>query len=375
MSDFIDEMVVERCRSLFENVRHEPMTNSAYHATGWKSLSKTRLTVFWNDPQEFYQRWITGEMTDHDTDALIFGRIFHEMVLEKVGSVDETSWSSGTLGVFRPCPVPKRTADIIKATEQIWVVTMPEPGIIRRSSEWDDFDDRCWILKPFVTGETTAFCPFADMHQDGKLFTHVPDHVLSESGKRQGGQWTSWAKKQKGTLYTSAEWYKHLSMRRRLRQHGDANRCLFQGGTPEYTLIGRCVETGLEVRTRLDFFKPVDGGVLITDLKTTRDATPKAWNRQADQDGLNMQAAMVIGMAAHVFEEGIAFRFATCDKRAPFMPMTFEIENEFLELGAKDYFENATAFQSCVDSGRWLSANFGNPERLVTPPHRQVQWK
>ena len=213
------------------------------------------------------------------------------------------------------------------------------------------------------------------MHLDGQLFTHVPESVLSDTGKRMGKVWTSWKEKHPGTLYTEHEWYKHLSMRRRLRQHGDANRCLFQGGVPEYTLVGRCVETGLEVRTRLDFFKPVDGGTLITDLKTTRDATPKAWNRQADQDGLNMQAAMVIGMAAHVFEGGIAFRFATCDKRAPFMPMTFEIENEFLELGAQDYFENATAFQACIDSGRWLSANFGNPERLTTPPHRQVQWK
>lgn len=368
------EQVIERCKSLFENVRHVPMTNDRYHGNSWKSLSKTRLTVFWNDPQEFYQRWITGEMEDHDTDALIFGRIFHEMVLEKVGSVDVTSWSSGTLGVFRPCPSPKREPDIVKPAEQIWVVTMPEPGIVRKSAEWGDLDDRSWMLVPFVKNETTAFCPFADMHKDGQLFTHIPDCVLSDGCKR-GKAYTTWKEKNPGTLYSTKDWYKHLSMRRRLRQHGDANQCLFQGGTAEYTLVGNCVETGLEVRTRLDFFKPIDGGTLITDLKTTRDATPKAWNRQADQDGLNMQAAMVIGMSAHVFDGEIEFRFATCDKRAPFMPMTFEIEPQFLELGAEDYLKNAIAFQQCIDSGRWLSANFGNPEMLVTPPHRQVQWK
>ncbi len=374
MNDFIDEMVIERCKRLFENVRHEPMTNEHYHASDYKSVSKTRLTVFMNDPQEFFQRWVTGEMEDHDTDAMCFGRIFHEMVLEKVGTVTASTWEHDTLAVFRPCRAPKREPDFVRNAEEIWVETMPQPGIIRRSAEWGDLDDRCWILKPSVSGQSTAFCAFADMHEDGKLFVHVPDSVLSDGAKR-GKAWTTFKEKHEDeTLYKSSQWYSALSMRRRLRQHYDANRCLFQGGTPEYTLVGRCVETGLEVRTRLDYFKPVDGGTLICDLKTSRDAEPKAWNRQADQDGLNMQAAMVIGMAAHVFEGGIAFRFATIDKAAPFRPETFEIENEFLELGAEDYLKTAMAFQRCCDTGVWLHENFGTPQRLVTPAYKMVKW-
>ena len=368
------EDVIEHCKNLFEDVRHVPMTNEAYHGNSWKSLSKTRLTVFMNDPQEFYQRWITGEMEDHDTDALIFGRIFHEMVLEKVGSVTDQTWKHGTLAVFRQCPAPRRAADIVQPGEELWVVTMPEPGIVRKSSEWGDQDDRSWMLAPSVTGQVTAYCAFADMHEDGKLFTHIPDAVLSDGCKR-GKTYTNWADKNPGTKYSAKDWYKHLSMRRRLRQHGDANQCLFQGGVPEYTLVGKCIETGLEVRTRLDFYKPVDQGTLITDLKTTRDASPKAWNRQADKDGLNMQAAIVLGMSAHVFGNEIAFRFVTCDKRAPFMPMSFEIEPQFLELGAEDYRKTAIEFQQCIDSGRWLSSNFGNPEMLTTPPAKQVQWR
>jgi hypothetical protein len=375
MNDFIDDMVVEKCRMLFEDVRHVPMTNSEYHANHYKSLSKTRLTVFKDDPQEFYQRWVTGEIEDHDTDALCFGRIFHEMVLEKVGTVTEETWKSNTLGVFRLYRAPKREPDIKTGSEEIWIETMPQPGIIRRSAEWGDLDDRCWTLRPRESGVVTAFCAFADMHENGKLFVHVPEYVLSDSGAKQGKPWLTFKEKHKGrTLYKADQWYSALSMRRRLRQHGDANRCLFQGGFAEYTLVGKCVETGLEVRTRLDFYKPIDGGTLITDLKTSRDAEPDAWNRQADQDGLNMQAAMVIGMASHVFEGGIAFRFATCDKRAPFRPETFEIENEFLELGAKDYLETARDFQRCCDTGRWFHADFGNPQRLVTPSKKMVKW-
>ena len=371
----LDSLSVARCAAMFDNVRHVDMTNAEYHSQDYKSISKTRLTVFQGDPQEFYQRWVTGEMKDKDTEAKLFGRIFHEMVLEGVGKVDATSWSSGTLAVFRPCAPSKREADIIKDHESIWITELPEPGIIRLSAEWGDLDDRSWHIVTDGVGIRSAFCSFNDMHKDGVLFRHIPASVLSEKGHKTTKEFKAFKAEHEGeTLFDFDDWYKLLSMRRRLRQHGDANRCLFQGGVPEYTLIGRCVRTELEVRTRIDFHKIMDGGTLLVDLKTSRDATPKAWNRQADSDGLNMQAAIIVGMAAHVFGEDLDFRFATIDKSAPFRPETFEIEPEYLVLGAEDYANAIDHFRECVDSGRWLQRGFGTPQRLVTPLAKMVNW-
>lgn len=373
--DFLDPLAVGRCMAMFQDVRHVEMTNAEYHSQSYLSVSKTRLTYFQNDPQAFYQRWVTGEIRDKDTEAKRFGRIFHEMTLERVGAVDETSWSNGTLAVFRHCAVPQRAADIVKSHESIWVVDMPSPGIIRQSNEWGDLDERSWHIVGDKVGMQCAFCAFADMVKDGVLFRHVPAYVLNEKGHRTTKDFKLFKENHEGeTLFDYDDWYKLLSMRRRLRQHGDANRCLFQGGLVEYTLIGTCVRTGLEVRTRLDLLKPIDEGTLFVDLKTSRDATPKAWNRQADSDGLNMQAAIIVGMASHMFEGNIDFRFATIDKDAPFRPETFEIEPEYLVLGARDYEDTIDHFKECIDSGVWLHRGFGQPQRLVTPPAKMLNW-
>lgn len=376
MSDFLDPLSVERCKAMFEDVRHVPMTNAEYHSQSYKSISKTRLTVFQADPQEFYQRWVTGEMKDKDTDAKLFGRIFHEMVLEHVGEVTADDWQEKSLAVFRHCATPRREPDFSTKHEKIWVTDLPQPGIIRVSAEWGDLDTRSWHLVPDVQSQQAGFCAFADMVRDGKLFRHVPAFVLNEKGHRTTKDFKNFKEQHSGqTLFDFDDWYKLLSMRRRLRQHGDANRCLFQGGQAEYTLVGRCVRTGLETRTRLDLLKPIDGGTLFVDLKTSRDATPSAWNRQADSDGLNMQAAIIVGMASHVFEGEIDFRFVTIDKNAPFRPETFEIEPEYLVLGAQDYEKAIEHFQECVDTGVWLHKGFGAPQRLVTPIAKMVNWQ
>lgn len=375
MHTFLDQSAVDRCRSMFCDVRYVPMTNQCYHGQPYKSISKTRLTVFQSDPQEFYQRWVTGEMTDKDTEAKLFGRIFHEMVLEHVGAVDASNWRDDTLAVFRHCATPRRGPDFETKTDKVWVVDLPQPGIVRLSREWGDLDSRSWHLVPDVIAEQSGFCAFADMHKNGSLFQHVPTYVLSDKGHRTTKDFKAFKELHRGkTLYDFDDWYKLLSMRRRLRQHGDANRCLFQGGQPEYTLIGTCVRTGLETRTRLDLLKPIDGGTLFVDLKTSRDSTPSAWNRQADSDGLNMQAAIIVGMASHVFQGDIDFRFVTIDKNAPFRPESFEIEPEYLVLGAQDYERAIDHFKECVDSGVWLHRGFGAPQRLVTPIAKMVNW-
>ena len=376
MNNFLDPMVVERCRSMFEDVRHVEMTNAEYHSQDYKSISKTRLTVFQSDPQEFYQRWVSGEMKDKDTEAKQFGRIFHEMVLEYVGKVTDANWSNNSLAVFRHCAKPNRAPDIVKPTENIWLVEMPQPGIMRESAEWGDLETRSWHIVPDVQSQQTGFCAFADMHVNGMLFRHVPSCVLNDKGHRTTKEFKKFKEDHEGeVLFDFDDWYKLLSMRRRLRQHGDSNRCLFQGGVPEYTLVGTCARTGLQVRTRIDLFKPVDEGTLLVDLKTSRDASPKSWNRQADSDGLNMQAAIIVGMSAHVFDGEIDFRFVTTGKSAPFRPETFEIEPEYLVLGAQDYENAIEHFKECVDSGHWWHRGFGQPQRLVTPIAKQVQWK
>jgi hypothetical protein len=73
-------------------------------------------------------------------------------------------------------------------------------------------------------------------------------------------------------------------------------------------------------------------------------------------------------------DANIDFRFVTIDKSAPFRPETFEIEPEYLALGAQDYEQAIDHFKECVDSGIWLHRGFGQPQRLVTPLAKMVNW-
>ena len=367
-----------KAAELFEDVRVVDMSNEEYHALPWDSVSKTRLTTFADDPAEFYGRYVTGEIPSPDTDDLVFGRVFHEVVLEHQGIVDEGSYREETLAVFRSTDAPKRAPDYEDDDERVWVVVLPEPGIVRQSDVWGAMSGgRYWVLA-HDTDEVsvTAFCAFADMHRDGVAFRNIPDSVLSAQGHKRGKQWTEWAASHDGeVLYKSSDWTRILSMRRRLRQHGDAHRCLFEGGVAEQTLIGRCAVTGLEVRTRIDFQKPEDGVLLVSDLKTSRDPRPRPWMKQAISGDLHVQAAMVSGMVAHTTDKDVSFVFVVIGKTGSYRPETFEIEPELMELGIDRYVSLMQRFQECAETGIWQLPDFGERHVLHTPEYLMPKWE
>jgi hypothetical protein len=163
-----------------------------------------------------------------------------------------------------------------------------------------------------------------------------------------------------------------IQIRRRLRKHIDVNQSIFQGGQNEVSIIGKCAETGIEVRTRLDYIKPVDGGHIITDVKTALSSEVNVWARQADSNLLFMQAPWQIGMAAHVFEGHIDYRFAVIDKKAPYNPESFSVENAYLALGCEMYQKLARHFKQCCDGEKpWEREGFGSVNVLRVPEWRK----
>jgi len=362
---------------LFEDVKVVELSNEAYHSAPWDSVSASRLKVFHDDPYDYFCQFISEELRRKDTPALRMGRVVHEVILECQGIVDDTNYSQATLGVFRPCGVPRRDPDISRPGEDLWIVSNPEPGIVRRASHWGELEGgRKWLLSPDRGSETeTAVCMFADMHLDGVVFVTIPEAVLSPAGQRRGKAYDAWEAEHEGeAILSNAEWSGVLWMRQRLRHHGAAYRRMFCGGRPEVSIVGRCVLTGLEVRTRLDYVCETEQAVLITDLKTSRDAHPSVWNRQAEGDRLHVQAAIQVGLATHIWPE-VDFAFAAVDKSAPYRPEVYYLEPEFLELGVEDYRKDMEDFERCRNTGTWFHPGFGESVPLVVPSYRMVKWQ
>ena len=375
-------VTIDACKRLFRDCRIEDMSNREYHGQGWRSMSKTRLSVFAHDPYAYFCKYVSKEIPDRDTDALLFGRVLHAVVLECQGLVNDTNYQENTLAVFRPHTVPSRSADFTDDDEgEIWIESFPEPGIVRRSKLWGGLNAGEWHMLP-ASGKEVAvgFCAFADMHPNGVEFRAIPDEALSDRGARQGKQWTAFVGKHSGDVLMRFQtppgsnergWCDVLQMRRRLRKHADVNYCIFQGGQSEVSIVGKCAETGIEVRTRLDFIKPVDGGVIVTDLKTTLNTEDHAWARQADQNRLFMQASWQLGMAAHVFPGELEYRFVVIDKTAPFSPSSFDVEDKYLEIGCEEYQTHIREFKACCDGDRpWEKKGFGEKKTLLVPEWR-----
>lgn len=378
----------------FAEVKHVDMTNEAYHGSNAESVSNTRLKVFRDNPQAYYQQYVTGEIEKTDTPDMIFGRVFHEIVLEPHSAIHADNFRIGTLAVFRPANVPEREPDFRDDIEDLWITNIPKPGVFRRSKLWGDlefkrddaYSDCCWIH----TRETSdvGFCAFEDFLLNGHAFKHIPDHVLSSAGAKTGKAWKEFEERNAGHyLFKSAEWRHLIGMRRELYNHSDAWELLYNNQNPdayrsEFTIIGIDIATGLEVRCRIDRLKREDARTLVIDLKTSRDASPKVWQRQADSDGLPVQAFIMTELAEEFFKQKIEYRYVVCDKEPPYRVEVFKLPAEYIEIGRDDYMRAVTAFKKSVDTWSWYPASHGKTVTLAIPDHRmkksldqKVQWQ
>lgn len=365
----------------FTNVRALELRNDDYHASPGESLSNTRLKVHRENPQDYYQQFITGEMPFKETDDLIFGRVAHEVILEPHTPITEHTYDSGTLAVFRPAEEPKRKPDVYTGTEKIWIQRGMTAGVFRTSEVWgdlegDDEDPCCWLMTK--EGATTGFCSFEDFHQNKHAFTHIPDSVLSSSGSRAGKKWTEFKDGHGGVLYKSADWVKILSMRREIRAHQDAWDLLYNNTSEEsyrteFSIFGMDVATGLEMRCRIDRMKKIDGKMYVIDLKTSRDANPWKWQKQADTDGLATQAFIMKSLVEELFGLPVEYRYVVCDKEPSYRVEVFKVPDEFLEIGRDDYMRGVTRFKKSLDTWNWYPATHGKTVTLTVPEYRMKE--
>lgn len=107
---------------------------------------------------------------------------------------------------------------------------------------------------------------------------------------------------------------------------------------------------GCDVRCRPD---AVTAGGLIVDLKTTQNASERAFTSDAWKYRYHVQAAFYVDVlrACNVDVEG--FLFVAIEKESPYLVQCFRASEQFLERGRREYQEDLATYRECLDSGNW----------------------
>ncbi len=149
-------------------------------------------------------------------------------------------------------------------------------------------------------------------------------------------------------LLSKDTYYMAMKLREAMEKHPVAKR-LLEDGVPEETLHWQDRLTGAPCKARMDWLS----GRFIVDIKTTEDASPRAFGRSANTYRYPVQSAFYYdGMVANDREvEG--FIFIAVEKSPPYGVALYFSGDAEINLGRQLYLKNLETYMACVRSGTW----------------------
>ena len=142
-----------------------------------------------------------------------------------------------------------------------------------------------------------------------------------------------------------------------LRAHPRAQR-LFDAehGAPEQSLFRRDPETGVMLRSRLDWLPTASTGgrMVLADYKTSVSAEPRAIAKSMASYGYHQQAAWYADMVTGLgLAEQTTFVFVFQEKTAPYLVTIGEPDDEALAVGRARNREAIDLYAKCVRDDHW----------------------
>lgn len=134
----------------------------------------------------------------------------------------------------------------------------------------------------------------------------------------------------------------------------------------EHTVFWTDAETGIECKARFDVLGP-----LLVDLKTTRDASPKGFQRAIATYGYHIQAAHYMAGARANGMEPRGFLFACVETSPPYLPAGYLMGNPTLEQGESERREALLTYAQCLREDRWPGYNDDRIEVIDLPTWAQ----
>lgn len=122
----------------------------------------------------------------------------------------------------------------------------------------------------------------------------------------------------------------------------------------------------IHVKGRFDCINVERGAIM--DLKTTVDATPDGFSKEAGNLAYHVQAAFYLRLAEHVFKKPFKFFVLAQEKKAPFNVLLREVSNSMREKGDFEIDKLLEAAHYIRESGDVQSYNvFTNDDFGIVP--------
>lgn len=146
-----------------------------------------------------------------------------------------------------------------------------------------------------------------------------------------------------------------LAMAKAVRKHPTLG-SLLRRGDPEVSLYAHDPAHGLMLRCRFDWLHTIaedSADVIALDLKSTGDANPEAFGRQAWRQGYAIQAAFYSRVARLLGLNLQAFAFGAVEDTWPHVGSATSFGAASIELAEQRVSEALAGIAQCTRTGKW----------------------
>ena len=211
---------------------------------------------------------------------------------------------------------------------------------------------------------------------DGDEVLEIPDAVLAKNRAKAGNAWHDFEREHKDKILVKPgdAWDDNIRhMIASVRAVPKAMRLLEDPGWTEKTLIYRDEETGLPLRTRPDRIVKFGEGLVIPDLKSTKDPLrgDRHFGREiADLDYHRQAAWYTDAVLWWMREPVLAFAFIAVRNKPPYECVIHDLDEEDIEQGRRENRAALDELKRRLDSGDW---NLPYHNEIV--PLRLPRWR
>lgn len=204
------------------------------------------------------------------------------------------------------------------------------------------------VLEPAKFRQLYVVMPeFIGMTKDGR------PSAQSKDAKEQKAKWLEGV--HPDALVLSASEMNDLNyMIESLMGHATASN-LLKNGRPEVTGFWTHKETGLRIRIRPDYFTwDKEGKLYISDLKTTKDASPGLFATDVARMKYHMQLALYVDGVTQITGKPVeAQAIIALEKKPPYSCALYWINEDDLAKGRQWYEFALRTLRRCIDRGEW----------------------